>query len=148
MARALQRLEAMQDSMTPQRALADLLAQHEELRELMNLCELLADQLDAEQIEVIELVREVARLRIAFDAHNQFEELYLRPILCEVDVFGAMRLDQMLADHTREHRMMHERLAGGATTELRRTLTGLRTHLEIEEGHFLSSRVLARANRR
>jgi hemerythrin len=129
--------------MTPQRALADLFAQHAELRELMSLCELMADQLDANQISADELVREVARLRIALDAHNQFEELFLRPILAETDLFGAIRLDQMLADHTREHRLMHERLAG-PTTELRRTIEGLRTHLEIEEGHFLSSHVLER----
>jgi MFS family permease len=37
----------------------------------------------------LQLTREVARLRLAFDAHNRFEEQLLRPVLLATDSFGA-----------------------------------------------------------
>ncbi len=87
-------------------------------------------------------MRQIARLRIAFDAHNKFEEHLLRPILREVDAFGAVRVEQMVEDHTNEHRLMRERMSTGVTGELRAVLASLRAHLETEERYFLSSRVL------
>src|SRR5262249_35917672 len=124
------------------RALDELLSQHNTLRELIQRCERLADELDRGRGAPTELMREVARLRIAFDAHNKFEEHLLRPILRDVDAFGAVRVQQMVEDHTNEHRLMRERLATTITGELRATLESLRAHLDTEERYFLSSRVL------
>ncbi len=125
---------------TGREALDDLLDQHAELRQIMDLCELLADQLDANQIEPAELTREVMRLRGTFDAHTRFEEEFLRPILREGDRFGPLLMDAVLAHHTREHRAMELRLAPGITAELRLTLVALRAHLDVEETHFAMSR--------
>ena len=110
----------------------------------MDLCELLADQVDAGQLDPGELVREVVRLRITFEAHSQFEEQFLRPILREADLFGAVRMDEVLAEHVREHRAMYGRLAPGITAELRLTIDTIRHHLETEEEHFISSHGHAR----
>ena len=126
--------------MTAREALDDLLGQHSELRQIMDLCELLADQLDAGQIEPGELTREVMHLRGAFDAHTRFEEEFLRPILREGDRFGPLPMDEILAQHAREHRAMELRISPGITTELRLTLETLRAHLEVEEEHFAASR--------
>ena len=130
----------MKDS--PTRALTELLAQHAKLREIMNRCELLADELDAGHVEAAPVVNEVARLRIAFDAHNRFEEQYLRPVLRETDSFGDVRVDQMVADHVEEHRLMRRALGSSVTAVLRLTIDRLRGHLATEERYFLSSKVL------
>jgi hypothetical protein len=124
------------------RALTELMAQHDTLRKLIVRCEGLADQLDAGKGSPAELMREISRLRIAFDAHNKFEEHLLRPILRDMDAFGAVRVEQMVEDHTSEHRLMRERLNTSITGELRAVLASLRSHLETEERYFLSSRVL------
>jgi iron-sulfur cluster repair protein YtfE (RIC family) len=124
------------------RALTELLAQHDTLRQLIARCTGLADEIDAGRGSPSELMREISRLRIAFDAHNKFEEHLLRPILRDVDAFGAVRVDQMVEDHTNEHRLMRERLNTSITGELRAVLESLRAHLETEERYFLSSRVL------
>lgn len=126
---------------TPSRLLAELKHQHEMLRAMMDRCEQLADDLDRGRVQPLDLTREVAKLRVAFDAHNKFEEQLLRPILRDNDAFGAVRLEQMVADHIDEHRAMRRQL-DGPTGELRATLYELRAHLATEERYFLSSRVL------
>lgn len=127
---------------SPGRALAELIAQHATLRTMIDTCEELADRLDAGATSPTDLTRHVAKLRIAFDAHNKFEEEMLRPLLLEVDAFGDVRVQQMVDDHVDEHRLMRERLATGVTGELRAALDSLRAHLDTEERYFLSSRVL------
>jgi hypothetical protein len=128
--------------MTPKRALDELIQQHATIRTMIEACELLADQLDRGDGSATELMREVAKLRLAFDSHNRFEEELLRPLLREVDAFGEVRVQQMVDDHVDEHRLMRERLATGITGELRATLASLRAHLDAEERYFLSARVL------
>lgn len=128
--------------MTPSRALAELAAQHASLRDMIERCEELADALDAGQIGPGQLLREVAKLRIAFDAHNTFEEHLLRPLLLDVDWLGAVRVSRMVEDHVEEHRVMRQQLSTGPTHELRAVLANLREHLESEEQYFLSNRVL------
>jgi hemerythrin HHE cation binding domain-containing protein len=123
-------------------ALAELLAQHDEIRRMMHRCELLADELDASKIEPGDLLREVARLRVAFDVHNKFEEQLLRPILRDADAFGEVRVDRMIDDHVGEHRAMRVGLGSAVTTELRATLQKLRDHLAAEERYFLSPKVM------
>ncbi|MEO8840979.1 MAG: hemerythrin domain-containing protein [Kofleriaceae bacterium] len=128
--------------MTPKHALTELLAQHAELREIMRRCEHLAGELDDQRAAPDELTREVSRLRVAFDAHNQFEEQFLRPILLETDAFGEIRIEAMVADHIGEHRALDNYFVIAFTSELRFALEELRHHLETEERYFLSSRVL------
>jgi hypothetical protein len=125
----------------PSVLLAELSQQHEALRAIMDHCEQLADDLDRGKAQASELTLEIAKLRVAFDAHNKFEEQLLRPVLREVDAFGAVRIEQMIADHIDEHRAMRHHL-DGPTAELRSTLYELRAHLAAEERYFLSSRVL------
>ena len=129
-------------SITPSRALDDLCAQHAELRRMMTRCEDLADDVDAGNGSPAQRVREGAALRIAFDAHNQFEERLLRPLLIDMDWMGAVRVSRMIEDHVEEHRTMRAGLVATPTSELRGVLANLRDHLASEERYFLSRRVL------
>ncbi len=127
---------------TPSRALAELAAQHRILRGMMDRCEELADELDAGRAGPLQLTREVARLRLAFDAHNRFEELLLRPVLLAGDAFGEVRVERMCEEHVGEHREMRARLGSSATADLRGVIASLRAHLDAEERYFLTARVL------
>jgi len=130
-------------TMKPSGALAELIAQHDSLRILMDHCEDLADSLDAHpDADPTMLTRELARLRLAFDAHNKFEEQLLRPVLLEHDSFGPVRIQRMVEDHVHEHRAIGERLASPATAALRDVIETLRAHLDAEERYLLSARVL------
>ena len=128
-------------SSTPSKLLQELTHQHEALRAMMDRCEQLADELDAGHASPGDLTREVTKLRVAFDAHNKFEEHLLRPVLRELDAFADVRIEQMIADHIGEHRAIRRQL-DGPTAELRASLYELRAHLAAEERYFLSSRVL------
>jgi Hemerythrin HHE cation binding domain len=127
---------------TPGRALIELKAQHDALRGMMDRCEDLADALDAGRMGPTQLLREVARLRLAFDAHNQFEEKLLRPALLEGDALAGVRIDRMVEDHVNEHRTMRQKLASSETTVLRDVIETLRAHLEAEERYLLTAKVL------
>ncbi len=129
---------------TPGRALIELKAQHDALRGMMARCEELADELDAGRMGPTQLMREVARLRMAFEAHNQFEEQLLRPALLEGDAFAGVRIDRMVEDHVNEHREMRMKLGGAAseTSVLRDVIETLRAHLEAEERYLLTAKVL------
>ncbi len=89
-----------------------------------------------------QLTREVVKLRLAFDAHNKFEEQLLRPVLLEEDAFAAVRIDRMVEDHVGEHRAMRAQLNTTETGALRETLEMLRAHLAAEERYLLNARVL------
>ena len=132
----------MTTPLTPARALDTLAAQHATLREMIDRCEELADEVDAGTAAASQLLREVARLRIAFDEHNQFEEQLLRPLLLDVDWLGAVRVSRMVEDHVEEHRAMRLGLAATPTGDLRGVLANLRDHLATEERYFLSRKVL------
>ena len=128
--------------LTPGRALATLAAQHANLRERIDRCEDLADQVDAGTGAVSDLVGAVARLRAVFDEHNQFEEKLLEPLMLDADWLGAVRVSRMIEDHVEEHREMRQGLAATPTAELRGVLASLRDHLATEERDFLSRKVL------
>ncbi|HWU91568.1 MAG TPA: hemerythrin domain-containing protein [Kofleriaceae bacterium] len=130
------------DLYTPARALVELAAQHDTLRGLMDRCEEIADAVDAGDAGPMQLTREVARLRIAFDVHNRFEEELLRPVLLAGDAFGEVRIDRMVEDHVGEHHAMRTRLGSSATAELRAVIESLRAHLDSEERYFLTAKVL------
>jgi len=127
---------------TPSHALAELGAQHARLRDLIAHCEDLADGVDAGQVEPSQLLGEVVALRLAFDAHNQFEEQMLRPVLLDVDWLGAVRVSRMVEDHVEEHRSMRRELDRTTTAELRGVLASLLAHLASEERYFLTTKVL------
>jgi hypothetical protein len=126
----------------PHKLLGELLAQHDELRAIMDRCEELADQFDAGQGDALALTGEVARLRAAFDAHNRFEEQLLRPVLREIDAFSDVRIERMFHDHVGEHRAMGMQLGDATTNALRSVIDSLRVHLQAEERYFASSKVL------
>jgi hypothetical protein len=126
----------------PSRALAELAAQHDILRGMMDRCEQLADELDAGRMGPLQLTREVARLRLAFDAHNRFEEQLLRPVLLATDSFGEVRVEHMVEEHVGEHRAIRIQLGSDATADLRAVISSLRAHLDAEERYFLTARVL------
>jgi len=128
--------------LSPARALAELQAQHLALRTMMDRCEELADELEAGRGDALQLTREVARLRLAFEAHNQFEEQLLRPVLLANDAFAEVRIDRMIDDHVGEHRAMRARLDSSETEVLRDVIETLRAHLEAEERYLLSAKVL------
>lgn len=128
----------------PSATLRDLLAQHAELRDRVAVCELLIGRLEsgAEGAGAGALALEVAKLRLAFDAHNRYEERLLRPVLIEADAFGPVRIDTMIAEHVREHRAVSATLDDASLDALRATLETLTRHLDEEERYFLSSKVL------
>jgi hypothetical protein len=127
---------------TPSRLFAELMHQHDQLRVMINQCELLADEVDEGRAEPEKLTREVAKLRIAFEAHNKFEEELLRPVLRELDAFGDVRVDRMVTAHVDEHRSLRDGLQSGPTGLLRSTIDSLRVHLMAEEKYFMTSKVL------
>lgn len=117
-------------------AVAEILAQHEQLRTMMDRCEQLADRVDAGAESPALLVQEIARLRVTLEHHLREEEQLLRPLLREAKV-ADVRIDVAVADHVSEHRAMAQRFMSGPTAELRETLASLRDHLDNEEQHFL-----------
>lgn len=127
---------------TPGRAAVELKAQHDSLRDMMDRCEVLADDLDAGRGASDELMREVAHLRLTFDAHNQFEEQLLRPALLQGDAHAGIRIDRMVEDHVHEHRTMRHQLVFSETAVLRDVIETLRAHLDAEERYLLTANVL------
>jgi hypothetical protein len=128
--------------LTPSAALDTLAAQHAVLRERIERCDALADEVDIGMTEPGQLLEEVAQLRGAFDEHNRFEEQLLRPLLLDVEWLGAVRVSRMVEDHVQEHRAMQLGLGATPTAELRRVLASLRDHLSAEERYLLSHSVL------
>ncbi len=127
----------------PSSAFITLVAQHDALRTLMDRCEVLAAQLESHpETDPGGLEREVKGLRIAFDAHNQFEEQLLRPMLLKHDAFAIVRLDRTVEDHVSEHQMFRNRLASPVVADLRDVIDSLRAHLSAEERYLLTSPVL------
>ncbi len=121
---------------TPARAIQELEAQHAALRGMMDRCLELADALDAGRCGPTQLLREVERLRLAFDAHNRFEESLLGPLLKEQ--LTGERADQAEHAHVTEHRALRMKLAGdvggtAASRDLRLVIEDLRRHLDREE---------------
>lgn len=123
--------------------LAQLIDQHDTLRQIMDECEDLADALDSiPGTDPEPLLREIAKLRIAFDTHNKFEESLLRPVLLAHDSHGTVRVDRMVEDHVHEHQTVRSRLTSPTTAALRDVIETLRAHLDAEERYLLTSKVL------
>lgn len=120
------------------RARVELAAQHTVLRGMMDRCEELADEIDAGRMGPLQLAREVARLRIAFDAHNRFEEQLLRPVLLDADGPASAHVDRMCEEHVDQHRAIRGQLASSTTSDLRAVIADLRAHLDAEERYFVA----------
>src|SRR5689334_653896 len=124
--------------MTASDALDELAVQHAVLREMMQRCEALADEVDIGMTGPAILVQAVARLRVAFDEHNRFEEALLHPLLAERAEPGApglpreVRIARIVDDHVLQHRAMRDGLDPGPTAALRGVLRSLREHLASE----------------
>jgi hypothetical protein len=123
------------------RALAQWQAQHDMLRGMMDRCEELADELDAGRSGPLQLTREVERLRLAFEAHNKFEEEMLRPVL--LAGVPADQLERVIAEHMADHRDMRKQLGATETSPLREVIESMRAHLEAEERFLATSRGIA-----
>lgn len=126
---------------TTARAIKELDAQHAALRGMMDRCLELADALDAGRCGPTQLLREVERLRMAFDSHNRFEETLLGPIL-KAQLTEA-RAGAVEHAHVDEHRALRIKLASEGTPmsrDLRLVIDELRAHLDREEELLRSSR--------
>jgi hypothetical protein len=113
--------------------LAELAEQHRVLRGMLARCEELLAGGDPDPAV---LVREVAKLRITFGAHNEFEEQLLRPAFAERDAFAAARLERMIAEHVEEHRTLRTRLDATTASALGDALETIRVHLDAEERYL------------
>lgn len=127
-------------AMQPARALAELKAQHDMLRGMMDRCEAFADELEAGRCGPLQLTREVSRLRSAFDAHNRFEEEMLRPVLLAGMPPEAMA--QQIEEHVEAHRSMRTNLASNETTMLRDVIDAMRAHLDAEERYLQTAQTV------
>ena len=129
--------------MTTTPAIAELDAQHQELRGMMDRCLEVADAVDNGSSAEIELQHEVERLRQAFDAHHRFEDALLRPLLRNARMTGARAAIAENA-HRTEHRSFRCRLGMGRaappTRDLRVVIAGMRAHLDDEDEERLIAR--------
>ena len=131
-------------------ALDELAVQHAVLREMMERCEALADEVDIGMTAPAILVQAVARLRIAFDEHNRFEETLLHPLLTARAGSAApgtpglprdVRIARIVDDHVSQHRAMRDGLDATPTAALRGVLASLRDHLASEERTLLANQL-------
>jgi Hemerythrin HHE cation binding domain len=123
--------------MLPAAFAAELAAQHAALREMIESCSSLADELDRGATTPLALTAEVARLRGAFDVHSRFEEQELRPAMLAANAFEAVQVDAMIEAHVREHRALGGRLLETETSLLREVIETIRAHLDAEERYLL-----------
>jgi len=119
--------------MLPSKLYEELSAQHAQIRRMMIRCEGTSGPALWEAVD---------DLRVVLDAHNEYEERALLPLLRELDAFGEVRIDYMIDNHVHEHRAMAEQLRTESPAALRVALDRLHMHLEAEERTFLTPRVL------
>ena len=108
--------------------MVELLAQHAELRVLVDNCGKLIERLETGAPVAGTLALAVMKLRLAFDAHSRFEERHLRPLL---------ENDAAVDAHVQEHRGLHRTLDDTTIDSLRATLDALEHHLDEEERYFV-----------
>jgi Hemerythrin HHE cation binding domain len=119
------------------------MAQHRLLRGMMTRCEAFADELEAGRCGPMQLMREVSRLRLAFDSHNKFEEEMLRPVLLAHLPAAAIQLE--IEEHVDAHSQMRSALATDETAMLREVIDAMRRHLDGEERYLHSALALGAA---
>lgn len=122
-----------------------LLAQHEQLRLLLETCTRLARQQRAGEPVLAELDQALAELRDEFADHNRMESAVIGGLLHGPTAWGAQMVDRMLEEHLAEHAAFWELLSGtydevaGRIGELAEELDA---HMAAEERTFLSPMTL------
>ncbi len=131
--------------MEPSQARAELLAQHDRLRQLFTEVQASADRLRAGETGPADFQRRLAELRREFAAHNESEERLLEPILRLDFAWGPARIARMLEEHGAEHTSFRDALAGPELEVAARfadLVEEIDAHIAAEERTFLSPGVL------
>jgi iron-sulfur cluster repair protein YtfE (RIC family) len=122
-----------------------LLAQHDQLREHLNHCSVLARRvLEGEPVHV-ELEAALGKLRHALMEHNATETNLVRPLLRGSTRWGALLVDRMLEEHVAEHAAFWDMLTGSpadVASRMNDLVDELDAHMAAEERTFLSPLVL------
>jgi hypothetical protein len=122
-----------------------LLAQHEQLRLLLETCIRLAQQQRAGESVTAELDQALAALRDEFADHNQMETAVIGELLHGPAPWGAQMVDRMLEEHLAEHAAFWELLSGTRDEVAERIgdlAEQLDAHMAAEERTFLSPMTL------
>jgi hypothetical protein len=118
-----------------------LLAQHERIRELLQVCTSLAGRARDDQEVVRELDRALVELRDTFAQHNQDESAIIGELLRGPAAWGALLVDRMLEEHVAEHAAFWDILSRSSTEIVDRIgdlAEELDAHIAAEERTFLS----------
>lgn len=118
-----------------------LLAQHEKLRHLLDLCTRLAAQQRAGEPVSSKLDDALARLRDEFADHNQAESAIIAQLLHGPAAWGSLLVDRMLEEHVAEHAAFWVLLSGpqaDVAERIHELAEELDAHMAAEERTFLS----------
>jgi iron-sulfur cluster repair protein YtfE (RIC family) len=127
--------------MNPMDARTTLLAQHDQIRRLLEVCTGLARQHRAGQAVGPQLDAVLADLRERLSRHNQVETTIIGKLLHGPAAWGSLLVDRMLEEHVAEHAVFWEHLSGtynevaGRIDDL---VEELEAHMAAEERTFLS----------
>lgn len=122
-----------------------LLAQHEQLRLLLDTCTRLARQQRAGEPVTAELDETLAELRDKFADHNQIETAVIADLLQGPAAWGSLLVDRMLEEHVAEHAAFWELLSGTRAEVAERIgelADELDAHMAAEERTFLAPMTL------
>jgi iron-sulfur cluster repair protein YtfE (RIC family) len=122
-----------------------LLAQHEQLRLLLDICTRLAGQQRAGEPVIAELDQALAELRDEFADHNSLETAVIAELLQGPAAWGSLMVDRMLEEHVAEHAAFWELLSGSHAEVAERIgelAEELDAHMSAEERTFLSPMTL------
>jgi iron-sulfur cluster repair protein YtfE (RIC family) len=122
-----------------------LLAQHEQLRLLLETCIRLARQQDAGEPVTADLDEALAELRDEFAEHNRMETGVIADLLHGPAAWSALMVDRMLEEHVAEHAAFWELLSGTraeVAERIEELAEELDAHMLAEERTFLSPMTL------
>jgi iron-sulfur cluster repair protein YtfE (RIC family) len=122
-----------------------LLAQHEQLRLLLDTCTRLALEQRAGEPVTAELDQALAELRDEFADHNQMETAVIADLLHGPAAWGSLLIDRMLEEHVAEHAAFWELLSGTRAEVAERIgelAEELDAHMAAEERTFLNPMTL------
>jgi iron-sulfur cluster repair protein YtfE (RIC family) len=122
-----------------------LLAQHEQLRLLLDTCTRLAQEQRAGEPVTGELDEALAELRDEFADHNQMETAVIADLLQGPAAWGSLLVDRMLEEHVAEHAAFWELLSGTQAAVAERIdalAEELDAHMSAEERTFLAPMTL------
>jgi hypothetical protein len=119
-------------------------AQHDALRDMMDRCEELADELDAGRGNLVRLRRAVALLRAAFNGHRAFEDQAPSSARAS-DPSGSVRVVRVHENRDDERRAIRVQPEARPTEMLRDVIATLRSHLAGEERHLLHEAAIPRS---